>query len=49
VRLARDGALSLDYSYAVTGHSAQGLDASRVFMERDTQSGTTHHWPHCLR
>jgi ATP-dependent exoDNAse (exonuclease V) alpha subunit len=34
--------LSLDYSYAVTGHSAQGLDASRVVMEKDMHSGTTH-------
>lgn len=42
VRLARDQVLSLDYSYAVTGHSAQGLDASRVVMEKDTHSRTTH-------
>jgi ATP-dependent exoDNAse (exonuclease V) alpha subunit len=34
--------LSLDYSYAVTGHSAQGLDASRVVLEKDTHSRTTH-------
>ena len=33
--------LSLDYSYAVTGHSAQGLDASRVILEKDTHSRTT--------
>ena len=41
VRLARDRVLSLDYRYAVTGHSAQGLDASRVVMEKDTHSRTT--------
>jgi conjugative relaxase-like TrwC/TraI family protein len=43
VWLNRDLALSLDYSYAVTGHSAQGLDASRVVLEKDTESLTTHH------
>jgi conjugative relaxase-like TrwC/TraI family protein len=42
LRLARDRVLSLDYSYAVTGHSAQGLDASRVVLEKDTHSRTTH-------
>ena len=42
VRLARDRVLSLDYRYAVTGHSAQGLDASRVILEKDTQSRTTN-------
>ncbi len=42
LRLARDRVLSLDYSYAVTGHSAQGLDASRVVLEKDTQSRTTN-------
>jgi conjugative relaxase-like TrwC/TraI family protein len=41
LRLVRDRVLSLDYSYAVTGHSAQGLDASRVVLEKDTQSRTT--------
>ena len=41
LRLARDRVLSLDYSYAVTGHSAQGLDASRVILEKDTHSRTT--------
>lgn len=40
--LARNQALSLDYSYAVTGHSAQGLDASRVVLEKDTHSRTTN-------
>jgi conjugative relaxase-like TrwC/TraI family protein len=42
VHLARDLAISLDYGYAATGHSAQGLDASRVILERDTQSRTTN-------
>ncbi len=41
LRLARDRVLSLDYGYAVTGHSAQGLDASRVILEKDTHSRTT--------
>jgi ATP-dependent exoDNAse (exonuclease V) alpha subunit len=41
LQLARDRVLSLDYGYAVTGHSAQGLDASRVVLEKDTQSRTT--------
>jgi ATP-dependent exoDNAse (exonuclease V) alpha subunit len=43
VRVTRNQALSLDYSYAVTGHSAQGLDASRVVLEKDAESRTTHH------
>jgi conjugative relaxase-like TrwC/TraI family protein len=43
VRLARDQAAPLDYSYAMTGHSAQGLDASRVVLEKDTHSRTTNH------
>lgn len=42
VHLASDLAISLDYGYAATGHSAQGLDASRVILERDTQSRTTN-------
>jgi ATP-dependent exoDNAse (exonuclease V) alpha subunit len=41
--LPRDNVLSLDYSYAVTGHSAQGLDAAHVVLEKDTHSRTTHH------
>jgi ATP-dependent exoDNAse (exonuclease V) alpha subunit len=41
LRLALDRVLSLDYRYAVTGHSAQGLDASRVVMKKDTHSRTT--------
>ena len=41
LKLGRDRVLSLDYSYAMTGHSAQGLDASRVILEKDTHSRTT--------
>jgi len=41
LRLPRSGAVSLDYSYAVTGHSAQGLDASRVVFEKESHSRTT--------
>ncbi len=40
LRLAHDRVLSLDYGYAVTGHSTQGLDASRVILEKDTHSRT---------
>jgi hypothetical protein len=29
--------------YALTGHSAQGLDARRVILEKDTRSRTTNH------
>jgi len=43
LRLVRDRVLSLDYSYAVTGHSAQGLDAKRVILEKDTRSRATNH------
>jgi conjugative relaxase-like TrwC/TraI family protein len=39
--LARDQVASLDYSYAVTGHSAQGLDAEQVVLDKDTRSRTT--------
>jgi hypothetical protein len=43
VYVSRDRPASLDYSYAVTGHSAQGLDADRVILEKDTHSLTTNH------
>lgn len=43
VYVSRDRPASLDYSYAVTGHSAQGLDADRVILEKDTRSLTTNH------
>lgn len=42
INLARDQPVSLDYGYAVTGHSAQGLDASRVILDQDTRSRTTN-------
>jgi conjugative relaxase-like TrwC/TraI family protein len=42
LRLARDQALPLEYAYAVTGHSAQGLDAAHVVLEKDTRSRTTN-------
>jgi conjugative relaxase-like TrwC/TraI family protein len=42
LRLSREAVLSLDYAYAVTGHSAQGLGASRVVLEKDTNSRTTN-------
>lgn len=32
----------LDYAYATTGHSAQGLGAKRVLMEKDSGSITTN-------
>lgn len=34
--------LPLDYAYASTGHSAQGLGAKRVLMEKDSGSITTN-------
>jgi conjugative relaxase-like TrwC/TraI family protein len=43
LQLARARPVALDYSYAVTGHSAQGLDAKRVILEKDTHSRTTNH------
>lgn len=42
LRLSRDQVLSLDHGYAVTGHSAQGLDAARVVLEKETHSRTTN-------
>ncbi|HVN45296.1 MAG TPA: hypothetical protein VMT66_08580 [Steroidobacteraceae bacterium] len=42
VRLARDRVLWLDYGHAVTGHGAQGLDASQVILEKDAHSRTTY-------
>jgi conjugative relaxase-like TrwC/TraI family protein len=40
VMLAARKVLSLDHGYAATGHSAQGLGASRVFLERDSHCRT---------
>jgi hypothetical protein len=42
LRLSREQVHSLDYGYAVTGHSAQGLDASRVVLEKDTHCTREH-------
>ena len=41
--LATDRVLPLEYGYAATGHSAQGLGADRVLMDRDTRAPTTNH------
>jgi conjugative relaxase-like TrwC/TraI family protein len=35
--------LPIDYAYAMTGHSAQGLGADTVFLDKDTASRTTDH------
>ncbi len=43
LQIARARPIALDYSYGVTGHSAQGLDATRVILEKDTRSRTTNH------
>ena len=37
LEVPRARALNLEYGYAATGHSAQGLGAKRVFLERDSQ------------
>lgn len=42
VAVPRDRAASLDYSYAVTGHTAQGLDADCVLIHKATPSLTTN-------
>ncbi|MDB5975068.1 MAG: exonuclease subunit alpha [Nevskia sp.] len=41
--LSTDRILPLEYGYAATGHSAQGLGADRVLMDRDTSAPTTNH------
>ena len=33
----------VEYAYAATGHSAQGLGADRVLLDKDTRSRTTDH------
>lgn len=38
-----DEVLPVEYGYAATGHSAQGLGAKRVLMDRDTAVATTNH------
>jgi hypothetical protein len=41
--LRTDRALSVEYGYAATGHSAQGLGADRVLLDRDAKARTTDH------
>ena len=41
--LSVDQVLPVEYGYAATGHSAQGLGAKRVLMDRDTSAVTTNH------
>ncbi|WP_051749223.1 MobF family relaxase [Nevskia soli] len=41
--LQTDQVLPVEYGYAATGHSAQGLGAKRVLMDRDTTAATTNH------
>ncbi|MBL6748952.1 MAG: conjugative relaxase [Nevskia sp.] len=41
--LRTDRVLPLEYSYAATGHSAQGLGADRVLLDKDTKARTTDH------
>lgn len=35
--------LPIEYGYAVTGHSAQGLGADRVLLDKDAKARTTDH------
>lgn len=41
--LRTDRVLPLEYGYASTGHSAQGLSADRVLLDKDAQARTTDH------
>jgi ATP-dependent exoDNAse (exonuclease V) alpha subunit len=41
--LRRDRVLPVEYGYAATGHSAQGLGADRVLLDKDTKARTTDH------
>jgi conjugative relaxase-like TrwC/TraI family protein len=41
--LRTDRVLPVDYGYAATGHSAQGLSANRVLLDKDAQARTTDH------
>ena len=43
VTLSRNRVQPVEYAYAATGHSAQGLGAERVFLDKDTRSRTTDH------
>lgn len=42
-RLRTDRVLPLEYGYAATGHSAQGLGADRVLLDKDARAKTTDH------
>jgi len=39
--IPRDRVLNLEHGYAATGHSAQGLGAKNVFLERDSHCRST--------
>lgn len=41
--LRTDRVLPVDYGYASTGHSAQGLSGNRVLLDKDAQARTTDH------
>ncbi|WP_029918784.1 MobF family relaxase [Nevskia soli] len=41
--LTADRALPVEYGYAATGHSSQGLGAERVLLDKDTKARTTDH------
>ena len=43
ITLNRDRVQPVEYAYANTGHSAQGLGAERVLLDKDTRSRTTDH------
>ena len=43
VTLSRNSVQPVEYAYAVTGHSAQGLGSERVLLDKDTRSRTTDH------
>ncbi len=43
ITLHRDRVHPVEYAYAATGHSAQGLGADRVLLDKDTRSRTTDH------
>jgi ATP-dependent exoDNAse (exonuclease V) alpha subunit len=41
--LNTDRVLPVEYGYATTGHSAQGLGADRVLLDKDVKAKTTDH------
>ncbi|MDR3417726.1 MAG: ATP-dependent RecD-like DNA helicase, partial [Nevskia sp.] len=42
-QLKTDRVLPVEHGYAATGHSAQGLGADRVLLDKDTRVRTTDH------